>query len=124
MSSQLLDTCIIIDYLRQKPMVLKYVHSLSAMPCVSAVTLLELYAGVKGKNEEKQLEALIAHSNVFEISSDVGILAGKYLHRYGPSHGLDAIDAMIAATCQVYDLELVTLNLKHFPMIERLKRPY
>ena len=37
---------------------------------------------------------------------------------------LDFPDAVIAATAMHHGLELVTLNLKHFPMFPDLQRPY
>ncbi|KAA3419994.1 PIN domain-containing protein, partial [Streptococcus pneumoniae] len=51
-------------------------------------------------------------------------LAGDYVRQYGPSHGVDPIDALIAATAKSANLQLATLNLKHFPMFKGLKRPY
>lgn len=53
-----------------------------------------------------------------------GDLAARWLNQYRPSHGLDIIDAVIAATARVHGLELIALNLKHFPMIPGLKAPY
>ena len=62
-----------------------------------------------------------------EAVRDIGLetagLAGDYVRRYGPSHGVDPIDALIAATAKTRNLELATLNLKHFPMIDTPKRP-
>ena len=55
---------------------------------------------------------------------DIAGLAGDYVRRYGPSHGTDPIDALIAATAKTHGLALATLNLKHFPMFAGLTRPY
>ncbi|GAC1361452.1 MAG: hypothetical protein NVSMB32_00450 [Actinomycetota bacterium] len=38
--------------------------------------------------------------------------------------GIDFADFLIAATAEVAGMELVTLNIKHFPMLKRLQSPY
>jgi predicted nucleic acid-binding protein len=43
---------------------------------------------------------------------------------FAPSHGLDDVDAIIAATAEHHGLRLATLNVKHFPMFPKLKRAY
>ncbi len=50
--------------------------------------------------------------------------AGVFSRLYEPSHGLDDIDALIAATAEHHGLRLATLNVKHFPMFPKLKRAY
>ncbi|MEN8122483.1 MAG: PIN domain-containing protein [Bacteroidota bacterium] len=40
---------------------------------------------------------------------------------YTLSHNLDLPDALIASTAIIYDLELYTLNKKHFRYIDNLK---
>ena len=124
MNDVLLDTCIVIDFLRQKPKAIDYIQTLSNAPHLSSVTVMELYAGVRGRHEEQQLANMIAHSQVLDINSEIGALAGRLLKKYRPSSGLDAIDALIAATAKHNDIELVTLNIKHFAMFEGLVRPY
>ena len=124
MSGLLLDTCIVIDYLRHKKLALDYVHSLSHRPQLSAVTIMELYSGVQGRTEEQDLKLLIANATVLDICGEIGQQAGRFMQQYRPSNGVDTIDAMIAATAKHHNLELVTLNLKHFPMFDGLRRPY
>jgi predicted nucleic acid-binding protein len=38
--------------------------------------------------------------------------------------GIDAIDYLIAATANVVGAELLTTNVRHFPMISGLRPPY
>ena len=45
-------------------------------------------------------------------------------HSFGKSHGLGLADAIIAATSQIENADLATLNTKHYPMIARLKSAY
>ena len=48
------------------------------------------------------------------------------MHRreYGKSHGVGLADALIAATAEVVGAQLVTLNKKHFPMLDDVYVPY
>ena len=120
----LLDTCILIDVLRGKSAAVAFVTGLGRPPQVSAVTLMELVAGCRTAGERRQIDSLLSNYAVKEIGRDVANLAGEYIRRYGPSHGTDAIDALIAATAKLHGLTLITLNLKHFPMFTGLTRPY
>ena len=124
MNHTLLDTCIIIDYLRQNHQAVSYIHDLSAAPELSSITVMELYAGIRGQREQRRIEAMINQTLVLDITHDIGVKAGDYLKQYRASHGIGAIDALIAATAESHGLNLVTLNLKHFPMFKDLERPY
>jgi hypothetical protein len=45
--------------------------------------------------------------------------------RYRTSHsGIEDIDYLIAATALVLDAELLTTNVRHFPMLEGLSPAY
>ena len=49
----------------------------------------------------------------------------QFGQRYGPSHGLDVIDAMFAAAAEEIPApRSATLNVRHFPMFPGLSRPY
>ena len=110
--------------LRGREAALAVVNSLPETPSLSVITATELIAGVHNARERRQIERLlevyVPHDNGLETAS----LAGDHVRRYGPSHGVDPIDALIAATAKILNLELAPLNLKHFPMIDTPKRPY
>lgn len=124
MNHTLLDTCIVIDYLRQKQEAIDYIHALPATPQLSSITIMELYAGIRGREERHRIETMINHSLVLDVTHEIGVESGEYLKKYRASHGVGAIDALIAATAETHSLELATLNLKHFPMFKNLERPY
>lgn len=92
--------------------------------CVSAVTVAEIYAGVRGKDEEEEVEELFSLFPVFSTTYEIGREAGKLVRQFRSSHGVETADAIIAATCMVMDLKLHTLNVKHFPMFKELRPPY
>ncbi len=120
----LLDTCIIIDYLRQKPAAVTYLEGLNIVPGITTATVAELFAGVKGNKEREIIETLVSSFEVYDLDTGIAKEAGLILQKYKPSHGLDLIDSIIAATALTHSLELATLNLKHFPMFPGLKPPY
>jgi predicted nucleic acid-binding protein len=120
----LLDTCVAIDVLRGHPAALRFIGGFVDVPSLSAITATELIGGVRNAQERIAIERLLSVYTVHDIDLDIATLAGDHVRQYGPSHGVDPIDALIAATAGIHGLELATLNLKHFPMFKGLKRPY
>lgn len=120
----LIDTCILIDVLRGREQALAYVTGLDAQPAISAMTATELVAGCRNVTERRQIDRLIENYVVHDIDRETACLAGEFIRAYGPSHGADPIDALIAATARIRGATLATLNLKHFPMFKGLARPY
>ena len=56
------------------------------------------------------------------VSDAIAQRAGEYLRTYRRSHqGIDLADYLIAATVDIKEAALSTLNVKHFPMIEGLQ---
>lgn len=122
--TQLLDTCILVDYLRDKAPAIEFLEGLDSAPAISVITVMELTAGIRGKEEERVLAQLFDELAIYDIDSPVAMDAGKYLKQYAASHAVEPPDALIAATVHCHALDLVTHNLKHFPMFKGLKRPY
>ena len=122
--SQLVDTNIIIDYLRGHTKAMALIANLPAKPSVSVVSVCELYAGAKSKREEDRIARLLQGSTVLPVGPDVARTGGQFIKHYSRSNGLDDFDALIAATAEVHNLKLVTLNVKHYPMFPKLKAPY
>jgi predicted nucleic acid-binding protein len=122
--SLLLDTCVVIDVLRGDTAAMTFVLR-QTKPLVCSVTLLELYKGFRSKREEAVAERLLSGlTNVQLDRSDIWRRAGQHMKHYGPSHGLDDLDALIAATAEHHGLKLATLNVKHFPMLKGLRKAY
>ncbi len=119
-----LDTCVIIDVLRGKEAAIDFVTGREEAPALSVVTVTELVAGCRNTKERRAVDRLLSHYIIHDIGFDIAALAGEFIQRYGPCHGTDPIDAMIAATAIAHELPLATLNLKHFPMFAGLTPPY
>ena len=84
---------------------------------ISVVTLTELLAGMRA-NEEGLTEKLLALFTVIEANQAIARKAGAYLRKYNRSHHLELGDALIAATASITGSELVTRNVKHYPMTD------
>jgi len=120
----LLDTDVLIDFLRGDNKAVTFVNANSSRMILSSIVVAELYAGVKGESELTVLENFVSLFPVIPVSSDIAKAGGLYRRDYGKSHGVGLADAIIAATCQAENAELKTLNIKHYPMIKGLKPTY
>ncbi len=123
MANELLDTDVLIEFLRNKPGAANYIAGLT-FPSVSAITVAELYAGVRVGKEQIVLDNLVDKLYVIDINSDIAEIGGLYRRDYGKSHGVGLNDALIAATAEIWSKLLVTFNRKHFPMLANVVSPY
>jgi len=80
--------------------------------------------GTRTKLEQILFDRTFSEWNIIPVDRDIAEQAALFLRLYKPSHGTDTVDAIIAATAQVRQVEMATLNLKHFPMFPGLQRPY
>lgn len=77
-SSLLVDTDIIIDFLRGSDQAVRYVKSHSQYIIISAVTVAELYAGVREGSERESLDEFITLFPVIPITSEIAQIGGLY----------------------------------------------
>ncbi|MBE0418408.1 MAG: type II toxin-antitoxin system VapC family toxin [Coriobacteriia bacterium] len=120
----LLDTDVIIEYLRGRDKAIRYVESLEGELCVSAITVAELYSGVKDSDEEAALERFLDAFEVISIDRALARLGGLCRQRYQPAHGTGLADAIVAASAESAGAALVTFNKRHFPMSKDVVVPY
>ena len=120
-----LDTNVIIDYLRGRPEAGQYMNTLGAAEVlISAITVAELYGGVREGAERTQLDTFISQFEIVPIETEIARKAGLYRRDYGKSHSTETADALIAATAELRQATLITLNKKHFPMLTNVIVPY
>lgn len=124
MSGLMIDTDVLIDYLRGYQHAVTYLNSVTEKLLLSVITIAELYAGVKNAAEEKVLNDFIQAFEVININATIAKLGGSFRKQYGESHGTGLADALIAATANISHAQLITLNKKHFPMLTLVKVPY
>jgi len=115
----LLDTDVVIAYLRgytETVTLLKELTEKGANFSVSAVSVVEIEAGIRDQEKEKTYKLL----DVFEIcplDRSTAQLAGSFLRKYrGKRISLSLADVIIGATAVIQDLILVTYNSRHYPM--------
>ena len=120
----LVDTCVVIDFLRGFPNSVEFFAEISTRPAISTITVAELFAGAKNKKKKEAVNLIIDTFEIIEVSQEIAKKGGEWSCQYTPSHGVDLPDALIGATAEIEGLHLATCNLKHFPMFPDLKRPY
>ncbi|HEX8691688.1 MAG TPA: type II toxin-antitoxin system VapC family toxin [Longimicrobium sp.] len=113
----LVDTDILIDALRGFPQALGFIKSNQPQLRLSAITVTELYTGIRDP-ELEQVRDLLGIFSIIPIESDIARRAGLIRRQYLRSHNLGLADALIAATAQEAGIPLATLNRKHFPMMQ------
>lgn len=117
MTTWVLDTDVLIEYLRGLSAAVDYLPSLEGDLCISSLTVAELFAGAR-ESEEEALRTMLRAFEVVPADGAIAEAAGRLRRRYGPSHGVGLADAVIAATAQSVRGRLVTFNRKHFPMLD------
>ena len=120
----LLDTSILVDFMRGKTEAISFVESLGRAASLSVVSVAELFTGAKRQTEEREIRDLVGDLQVFVVSQPIAERAGAHVKHFAASHSLALPDALIAATAEHHGLALATLNVKHFPMFKKLRAPY
>lgn len=120
----LVDTDVLIDFLRGYEKAVTFISDHSSRIILPAISVAELYAGVKGDHELSVLDHFVSLFPVIPVTSDIAKAGGLYKRDFGKSHGIGLADAIIAAIRDENHAELKTLNVKHFPMFQDLKPAY
>lgn len=124
---KLLDTAVAIDHLRGSTPALNLLRRLTEANeeiGASEVVRFELFAGVR-RSEIELLEEFLSALSWFPVNEHVSRTAGTLARRFRESHaGIDDVDYLIAATAILLDAELLTTNVRHFPMLEGLRTAY
>ncbi len=122
----LVDTSVLIDYLRGHAGAAELLELARASQVLHAseITRVEILAGTRTQEEAPTrllLSTLAWHDVDAVVAEQAGVLGRQWL----PSHpGIDGADLAIAATAILIGAELLTLNVRHFPMFPELRRPY
>ena len=124
--SALVDTSILIDYLRGHPGagdLLERERTADVLHA-SEITRIEVLAGMRPAEEggtHALLSTLVWHPVDAGIAEHAGALGRKWLPSH---HNIDSADLAIAATVVHIDARLLTRNVRHFPMFADLLAPY
>jgi predicted nucleic acid-binding protein len=124
--TRLLDSDVLIDYLRRVPAAVKHVHPLlvAGEAAASVATKTEILAGMREAEVARTLR-LFGTLTIVPIDDAIATRAGALARHYRSSHpGIGLADYLIAATAVLVGAELWTQNPRHFPMFGGLEAPY
>ena len=72
----LVDTDVLIDYLRDHPDAVAYLDAVSDRLLISAITIAELYAGVRDGAERVALDDFIRAFEIVQIDNEIAVKGG------------------------------------------------
>ena len=114
----LLDTCILIDFLRGEQSVYDLLVNNEKMKLsMSTVTMMELMIGAFNKQEVKYIQKAFKNIDVIYFDEEISKLAEDLVIEYSKSHNLQIDDAIIAATSILRKIELITYDISDFKFI-------
>jgi predicted nucleic acid-binding protein len=124
---KLLDTSVAVDHLRGDSRAVGLLRELMLADeavAASEVVRFELLAGVR-ERERVALDSFCSALDWVPVDESVSRAAGALARRHRKAHvGIDDADYLIAATALLLEADLLTTNVKHFPMISRLRSAY
>jgi hypothetical protein len=123
----LIDSSVLIDHLRgvdEATAVLETAisgrHEIWSITPVRTEVLGGLLPG-----EEPATLALLGLLEWQDVTIPLADLAGSYRRRFGRSHGgIDLVDYLLAAAADLLSADLLTCNVRHFPMFPDLEPAY
>jgi len=128
MSDLLLDSSVVVDYLRGRTQAVDYLDVIkrSEVPMTHVVVVAEVIRGARDRRELASIQATLAPFKVVAPDESDAISSVDLLVRFCLSHGIGWPDCLIAATALRLGVGVVTLNVKHFAPIPNLRvvRPY
>jgi hypothetical protein len=121
-----LDTDVLIDHLRQHdPATRTFVAAVGSGRRVAAsvLTRVEVRRGSR-PHQAAAIDDLDVFVDWVPVDHEIAAIAAAHAERFGKTHGADAIDYVIGATAERLDADLLTRNVRHFPMFPDLRPPY
>lgn len=123
----LVDSDVLIEHLRGKTAARDWLVNArrsSGPLAISVVSLTEVAGGMRSP-EVREVMRLLGSMQRFEVTEQVAWRAASLMNEFRRSHsGIGLGDYLIAATALTEGLELATLNIRHYPMLPELARPF
>ena len=116
----LLDSDVIIWHLRGHDVVTNMLKDLQKMgvPACSSLSVVEVKSGMRA-GEEEMTESFFDSLQVYAVDRAVADEASRLIRQYKKKGvTVDIPDAVIAATCMVNEMVLVTYNTEHYTLPE------
>lgn len=121
----LLDSSVLISHLRGDAQATSLLVSLPTDDrLVSVLTRVEIEGGMRS-DERRDVASLLGVLRMIPVTDLIARRAAAHLRKFRRSHSaIDLVDYVIAATAELHEAELATLNIKHFPMFKGLTAPW
>lgn len=120
------DSTVLIAHLRGVPAataLLRDAVGLEEAAC-SVLSRVEIEGGMRS-SERSAVARLFDALRLEPVSDAIARRAAGHLRAYRRSHpGIDVVDYVVAATAEALGAELLTLNVKHFPMVVGLRAAF
>lgn len=119
----LVDTSIIIDYLRKvdksKTLFWKLVNQYDCL--ISSVTVFELYSGAKNDEHKKDIETILSCLDIVFFDTTQAKLSAEIFQTLKKQNNLiEFRDIFIASCAMTHKVSLATFNVKHFIRVDTL----
>jgi predicted nucleic acid-binding protein len=122
-----LDTSVAIDHLRRKPeatLLLDSIFEQGEDVAASELVRFEVLAGAR-EGELDETERFLSLLDWLHVDQDVARVGAALASMYRSAHsGIGDVDYLIAATALEHDADLLTTNVRHFPMLAGLAPAY
>ncbi|MFH1824438.1 MAG: PIN domain-containing protein [Candidatus Firestonebacteria bacterium] len=120
----LIDTNIIINILNKNKRDFDLIFSLEKKEIlsISVLTIYELFIGIHDENVKKTARELLKYFKTVDITSDICEKASEIMKQNKQLEDiLGIVDLLLAATCILHKLILITENKKHFKLIPEIE---
>jgi predicted nucleic acid-binding protein len=121
----LFDSSVLIAHLRGESRATALLMSMGTpVRLVSVLSRAEIESGMRSA-ERARVADLFSVLTLLPVTDLVAGRAAEHVRRFRRSHsGIDLVDYLVAATAELHDARLVTLNVRHFPMVKGLRAPW
>jgi len=120
----LIDTDVLIEYLRGSDRAARFLEELEGDLMISAISVAELFSGARGSEELAALDQFMLAFEVIPVDERLARQGGILRQEYHASHRVGLADALIAASAMESGAELLTFNKRHYPMVGQVRVPY
>ena len=124
--SALVDTDVLLDYLRGVEAARTRLHAELGRGRLygSVVTRAEVLAGMRDSEREPTM-AMLRGVRWLPVDQAIADLGGALAREHRAEHpGIGLPGYLIAATAALLELDLLTRNVRHFPMLSDLAQAY
>jgi predicted nucleic acid-binding protein len=118
------DTTVLVDLLRGLPAARNFLLGVDRRFVASELTRIEILRGLRS-NEREAAERAFRAFRWVPVDEAIARRAGQLGRRWRASHtGIGVVDLAVAATALELGADLVTSNVRHYPMFPDLKPLY